>query len=333
MKILINLVLFLLGCVLLAWAVNSVDTEKTFELLMKMKFGFLAILLLYLVVTWIDTVSWKYNFSPEVTCLFSLQKLWAVRLIGDAYNTITPLGTMGGEPLKAHLLKENYGVSLKQTLSSLIIARTTFLTALILFCIPGIFFILNSKDIHSDFKTVSLVGMTTFSIIIFLFFLFQITGTLGKICQWLTTKTSKPGLNNFLDKLIQVDNHFSVYYRNSPKRVFISIFYALSGWILGIGEIYLIFLFLGFSPSFIDIWIIEAMAQLVKAGSFFIPFSIGVLEGGLVLIFSSLGYPASLGLATSLIGRIKQLIWAAFGLITGWLMAFKSTKIKSDSFD
>ncbi|MBC8284153.1 MAG: flippase-like domain-containing protein [Nitrospinae bacterium] len=333
MKIFINLILFLLGVALLIWAINSVDMEKTLGLLMEMKFGFLAILLLYSLITWVDTISWKYNFPPEVAKAFSIRRLWVVRLIGDAYNTITPLGTMGGEPVKAHLLKEHCDISLKQTLSSLIIARTAFLTALILFCIPGIFFILNSADIPADFKTASLLGLVSFSIMIFLFFLFQITGTLGKICQWIAFKTNKPGLQNFLEKLVQLDKLFSVYYRNSHQRIFISIFYALWGWILGIGEVYLIFYFLGFSPSFIDIWIIEAMAQLVKAGSFFIPFSIGALEGGMVLIFSSLGYPASLGLAASLIGRIKQLAWVALGLTAGWLMAFKSTKIKSESLE
>jgi hypothetical protein len=59
----------------------------------------------------------------------------------------------------------------------------------------------------------------------------------------------------------------------------------------GIGRGILKFYFLGFSTSFKDIWIIEAMEQLVRAGSFFIPLSIGALANGTVLIFSALGYP------------------------------------------
>ena len=286
MKKLINLALFLLGCTFLVWAINSVDMEKTLELLIHIKFGFLALLLLYSLITWLDTLSWKYNFPAYIAKSFTNQKLWVVRLIGDAYNTITPLGTMGGEPVKAHLLKEHYGISLKQTFSSLVINRTTFLTALILFCIPGIFYILNSTDIPTDFKNTSILGLVSFAIVIFFFFIFQITGALGKICQWLISKTKKPIFKSFLENLIQLDKLFSLYYQISPKRIFISIFYALWGWILGIGEVYLIFYFLGFSPSIRDIWIIESMAQLVRAGSFFIPFSLGALEGGFVIIFS-----------------------------------------------
>lgn len=328
MKKIFNLGLFFLGVSLLIWALNSVDLGETFNLLLKLKFGFLAILLLYSLITWVDTLSWKYNFTPDITSEFSNEKLWIVRTIGDAYNTITPLGTMGGEPVKAYLLKEHCDISLKQTLSSLILSRTTFLAALILFCVPGIFFILNSTDIPADFKTVSLLGLVSFSLMIFLFFLFQITGTLGNISKWFASKTNKPGFQSFLGKLVELDKLFSVYYRNYPQRIFISIFYALMGWIIGLGEVYLIFYFLGFSPSFIDIWIIEAMGQLVKAGSFFIPLSIGALEGGLILIFSSLGYPPSLGLAASLVGRIKQLTWVTLGLALGWFMSLNSSKIK-----
>jgi glycosyltransferase 2 family protein len=97
---------------------------------------------------------------------------------------------LGGEPVKAHLLKEHCDISIKQSLASLIIAKTTFLTALIIFCIPGIYFIFDSAKIPEGFKTISLLGMKVFSLLIFLFFIFQDTGNLGKICSWLANKTN-----------------------------------------------------------------------------------------------------------------------------------------------
>jgi glycosyltransferase 2 family protein len=333
MKILINLTLFLLGCGLLIWAINSVDTEKALELLFELDFGFFAVLLIYSLITWLDTLSWKNDFLPETTTHFSNQQLWIIRQIGEAYNVITPLGTLGGEPVKAHLLKEHCDISIKQSLASLIIAKTTFLTALIIFCIPGIYLIIDSAKIPENFKKISILGMTVFSLLILLFFIFQVTGTLGKICSWLAKKTNNNRLNCFLTKLFHLDKLFSAYYQSYTKRVFISIFFALLGWILGLAEVYLIFHFLGFSPSIIDIWIIEAMGQLIRAGSFFIPLSIGVQEGGMVLVFSALGYPGSLGLAASLIGRVKQFIWVALGLGLGWIMAFKQSNMKPQSLD
>jgi hypothetical protein len=51
----------------------------------------------------------------------------------------------------------------------------------------------------------------------------------------------------------------------------------------------------------------------------------------MVLIFSALGYPGSLGLAASLIGRVKQYTWVALGLCLGWVMAFKQSNVKPQS--
>ena len=64
MKILINLTLFLLGFGLLVWAINFVDTVKALELLLNLGWGFFAILIIYYLITWLYTLSWKM-VSPE----------------------------------------------------------------------------------------------------------------------------------------------------------------------------------------------------------------------------------------------------------------------------
>ena len=70
MKILINLTLFLLSSGLLVWAINSVDTVKALEHLLNLGRGFFGILLIYSLITWLDTLSWKNNFPPEINPFF-----------------------------------------------------------------------------------------------------------------------------------------------------------------------------------------------------------------------------------------------------------------------
>ena len=313
----LKLALLIVGCLFLAWSINAVDLASVFELLKKIGSGFLIILLIYTGVTWLDTLSWKYNFRPDETLHFTDWGLWRVRQIGEAYNIITPLGTLGGEPLKAQLLKDYHGLSLKQGLSSLVIAKTTFLAGLILFFIPGIAMILMSPKVSDEFKVISLVGMGIFSTSIFLFFVFQITGTLGEICVWFGEKTNNSKLLSFLKKLEHIDGLFSGFYKRYPARVIKAVLLALLGWMLGLVELYVILYFLGFPVSFYELWIIEALGQLVKVGSFLIPLRLGAQEGGLILIFAALGYPANLGLAVSLIARIKELAWVGLGLALG----------------
>ena len=133
-----------------------------------------------------------------------------------------------------------------------------------------------------------------------------------------------------MNKLEVVDRSISSYYEQHTKRVIQSILYAFAGWVIGLGELYVTLYFLGFQPDFIDLWVIEALAQLVRAGSFFIPLSLGAQEGGLILIFTAMGMPANLGLTVSFVRRIKELLWVGLGLGIGSALAFYPTQVQAD---
>lgn len=319
------------GLALFVWSLKSVDISRVFDLIGDVGFGFVLIMLAYGLVTYIDAISWRYNFSPELAQRFSSPRLWRIRQIGEAYNVITPLGTLGGEPVKAQLLKDHHHLTFKQGLASLVITRTTFLTALILFFIPGIYLIQTSRILSGEFQSVSLAGMIVFTILIFLFFLFQITGILGVLASWAARLFKKNKEDGFLGHLLQLNVLTSKYYKDYRERIYLSILYALIGWVAGLGELYLTLYFLGYDPSFQELWIIEALVQLVRVSSFYIPMSLGAQEGGLILIFSALGMTADLGLTVSFVRRIKEMISVSAGLLLGWSLAFKPSKIESDA--
>jgi len=319
-------VFILMGVLLFAWAISAVDMAKVGGLLSQMGFGFFAILAIYGAVTWVDTIAWKYGFKPEETGSFKLWQLWRIRQIGEAFNTITPFGTVGGEPVKAQLLKQRHGLSFKQGLASQVVARTTFLMALIFFLIPGTVLVFMSDFVSDTFKQISLWGLIIFSTMMVLFFLFQVTGGLGKLTAWGARIFPKLKQSGILRQLEVLDSLMSQYYRQHPFRFVKSVGFALIGWLIGLGELYFTLHFLGHEVGFFDLWIIEALSQLVRVGSFFIPLSIGAQEGGLILIFSSIGMTADMGLAVSFVRRIKELVWVGMGLLMAWAMAFKPAK-------
>ncbi|MBT6601741.1 MAG: flippase-like domain-containing protein [Nitrospina sp.] len=323
----LKLFFLLIGCLLLAWAISTVNLFAVVNLLIKLGYGFLIVLILYGIVTWVDTIAWKNNFKREETRQFSLWSLWCIRQIGEAYNTITPLGTLGGEPIKAQLLKEKHGLSLKQGMASQVIARTTFLIGLILFFIPGIFFTLQSNVIPNEIKGACILSMAILSILIFLFLIFQITGTLGKLARWSSKRPFGKKMNVFLKKLEILDESISSYYRQDIRRAIISVSYAFIGWVIGMAELYVTLYFLGYNLSLTDLWLIEALAQLIRNASFFIPLSIGAQEGGLLLIFTALGLPGTLGITVSFVRRIKELLWVCLGLAIGWGIAFNQKEL------
>ena len=168
--------------------------------------------------------------------------------------------------------------------------------------------------------------MSILSILIFLFLIFQVTGTLGKLARWASKHSFGKKMGIFLDKIELLDQGISSYYKQDILRATISVSYAFVGWVIGLAELYVTLYFLGYNLSLTDLWLIEALAQLIRNASFFIPLSIGAQEGGLLLIFTALGMPGTLGITVSFVRRIKELLWVCFGLAIGWSIAFNPKK-------
>ncbi|QPJ63117.1 MAG: flippase-like domain-containing protein [Candidatus Nitronauta litoralis] len=323
-KILVKFLFLALGLGLFVWAILAVDIKSVLGLITQLGWGLFWVLAIYSIVTWVDTISWQYAFKPAEAEKLSLWNLWKIRQIGEAFNIITPFGTVGGEPLKAQLIKVQHGLTFKQGIASQVVARTTFLGALIGFMIPGIIILILSDTATGQFKIISSVLLVIFTICIFLFFLFQARGSLGRVTGWLTKPFPSLKGSDFLNQMKDLDELMSSYYQNHADRLGTSVLYALAGWIIGLGELYVTLYFLGADVQFFDLWIMEAVSQLIRVCSFFIPLSLGAQEGGLILIFSSIGFTADLGLAVSFVRRIKELLWVGLGLALGGGAIFRS---------
>ena len=61
----LKIVFLLIGCLLLGWAVSTVDLVAVANLLLKLGYGFIIILIIYGSVTWVDTIAWKNNFRKD----------------------------------------------------------------------------------------------------------------------------------------------------------------------------------------------------------------------------------------------------------------------------
>ena len=72
------------------------------------------------------------------------------------------------------------------------------------------------------------------------------------------------------------------------------------------------------NPVMPGVLIIESMAQLVRAGTFFIPASIGAQEGIFVVTIQLLTGSMELGLAAALVRRVRELAWVAPALLLAW---------------
>src|SRR5262245_24783787 len=63
-----------------------------------------------MIIAWFDAMGWRCTLPAAAATRIPLRSLVLVRMAGEAVNSVTPTAAVGGEPVKAHLLRA-WGVS------------------------------------------------------------------------------------------------------------------------------------------------------------------------------------------------------------------------------
>ena len=83
---------------------------------------------------------------------------------------------------------------------------------------------------------------------------------------------------------------------------------------LGATELLVISVLLGYPLSLADAWTIEAVVQLLRQATGFIPGSLGVVEGSMLLLYGIFTGDPPAGVAVALVRRARELIFVAGGI-------------------
>jgi uncharacterized membrane protein YbhN (UPF0104 family) len=84
---------------------------------------------------------------------------------------------------------------------------------------------------------------------------------------------------------------------------------------MGALEAWLFLYVLQIPASFTTALVIETLGSAVRFATFFVPGSLGVLEGANAAAFAALGLGAPAGLAFTLLKRLRQVVWIALGAL------------------
>ena len=86
------------------------------------------------------------------------------------------------------------------------------------------------------------------------------------------------------------------------------------GWLIGAVEALVILSSLGLPASLPAAMVVEALGSGVRFATFFVPASLGPLEGANAAAFTAFGWAASAGLAFTLVRRVRQAVWIGVGV-------------------
>ncbi len=307
----VRITLLALGVVLLAVLVWQNDPVAILATIRRLSWRLVIVVLFPAVlVTVFDTLGWRFAFARDRV---AFPVLVAARVAGEAFNLTTPTANVGGEAIKAFLLREH--VPLEESLPSVIVAKTTITIGQALFLLVGFavaWAILppGSALLHSMpwFLGIEVVLLGVFVAA-------QMYGsTMGSATRMLGMLGVR-SVENAAGMMVSVDDALRSFYRREPSRLALSIGFHFVAWLLGSIEVYLTLAFLGIHVSWGTATVIEAFGTAVKVATFLIPASLGVLEGGFAAAFAAFGLGAPIGISFSLIRRARELVWAGLGML------------------
>ena len=320
-------ILFLLiGVALLAAIIANTDLGEAIDLVGQMSWGVAIILALFFISFLGDVFAWQLTLSASAGMTW-YGRLWFVRMVGEAFNYTIPAGGMGGEPVKAVLLKRYFDIDYDDAIASLVMVKTINLIALIGFLSIGFGLMQFSSAIETAYRNVAGIGLTVLIVAISAFFVVQRFGLLSSSAALFNRRGNCPWAERAVAKIQDVESRFKNFYDGNAVKFVAALCVAFAVWCVGVAEIYATLYFLGYPVSLSQAWMIEAAAQLIRSGTFFIPASLGAQEGIFVVmcgIFT--GTPVS-GLATALVRRIREITWVAAGFLCSVVLpkVWKST--------
>jgi glycosyltransferase 2 family protein len=253
----------------------------------------------------VDTLGWRYAFAYDRVPFL---RLVLARTAGEAVNVMTAVTAVGGDAIKVWFLRPH--VPYRESVASVIIAKTTITLSQALFLLMGVVVALamavDSRLVRAMLwlLLVELVGAVGF-------WLVQVTG--------LVTRGARV-LERF-DKLQalaaaeNLDRTLRRFYRHEWRRFTLSVGFHLLGWIMGAFETWLFLRVLQIPASLMTALVIETLGSAVRFATFFVPGSLGALEGANTAAFAALGFGAQAGLAFSLLRRLRQVVWIGLGVL------------------
>jgi uncharacterized protein (TIRG00374 family) len=310
----VKAVLLVLGIVAIAASVYHIGPAPILETLARLAWWQLAFVCLpYAAIMAVDTLGWRFAFPRDPA---PFHRLYGARLAGEALNLVTAVGSMGGEAVKAWLIRRD--VSYEESVPSVVIAKTTLTIAQALFLLIGVALAWALLGTDSRLIAAMLWLLVVEIAAVAGFVGVQVAGLVGRagrLLEWFGVV--KPG-----DQAQRLDVALRDYYRHDWHRLTLSTGFHLAGWLLGAFEAYVILFFLGIPVTLVTATVIEALGAGVRFATFLVPASLGAFESANAAAFEAMGLGAGAGLAFSFVRRARQLVWIAIGMavlaVMGW---------------
>ena len=302
------------GVGLLVWFLFHAGLDELHEQFDKI--GWLAplVLLPYVAVTIFDAVSWRYTLHPDQRVKVPFHVLLLARMAGEAVNSVTPTATVGGEPLKAHLLRP-YGISTSNGLASIVVSKTALTIAQSLFTalgFAGLLLVLGRPGLAGFWLVVLLGVLGGFT---YLLLHMQRRNPVTTVWRWARRVFPRVQLLQRLEAGVRaIDDRLQDFYQEERGAFAWATAWNFAGWIFGVVEVQLMCTLIDHPIPWLEAFVIEAVAQPIRAVAIVVPGGLGLQEWGGAEFCQYLGMPEPVAATLWLLKRGREIVFDIVGL-------------------
>lgn len=274
----------------------------------------MGLFLLFLSVAFFNRMIASYRWQVILDSLgYSiryLNLLW-YHFTGFCFGYVIPSAQMGGEPIKALLLKR-HNVDFPEALSSVVIDGSLMLSTNFVVVSVGFILLLLSYPLALHFRFILFLIAALLATALVLFYLRILNGrTFFTPVLHALGFTKKKLLNHIYRKVAQMEKHVIDFFQNKTRVLLEVVLLSIMSTVLILLEFWLALLIVGHNPALLEAVLATAAQAFVYL--FPVPGSMGVQEAGQATLGIIAGFTSSVGVALSLVIRMRDIIWTLIG--------------------
>jgi uncharacterized protein (TIRG00374 family) len=302
-----------LGFVLFGYLIHRAGAENLAKQLQHIGWWFIPVLLIGL--TWLvcTCLAWRAILDSFGYSL-PLPYLLRLKLISESVNVVVPAANIGGEGVRAFLLKKRLPGDV--AVSSVILDKTMDNIGKMLFTIAGVMVSLFLISIPMDWMYAVAAGLVLVVGFNILAVAVQTAGIFGKTfpfvsrVPWFGRK-----IRSRQEQFERLDACLKSAYKQNNGVLFRALLWHLSRRALNVAEMWLIFWLLTGEASPENPLFIMSLTTAASNAFVLIPGKWGALEGIQSVLTEFVGYSAAIGMGIGVTRRIRALVFTAIGLL------------------
>jgi uncharacterized protein (TIRG00374 family) len=316
----LQLVLFLGGAAVFGYLVARIGMGQLVSDAGRTGFMFVPIVLVYSLMYACSTLAWRLTMGDSHRPSF--WRIYAVTISAGALNFLTPVVNAGGEPFRVAALAPWLGP--RRAAGSVILHRMLHSFAYVLVWFTAI--VLAVALLPRDTPNVVLIFLGVVGVLLLgllaVIMSAHRSGVLERLLDWMgrvpLLRRVAPRFEPKRAMLIELDQQITEFYHRHPGRFVQAILLEYLSRCVFMLEIVLIVASLGFHLGYLRAFAIGGLEALAGNVLFLVPFEIGAREGAYYALFNLFGLDPQLGLYTSIVGRVRDCVWIAAGLLLIW---------------